>query len=44
MSSLEQLFALEVEFHRKLRTNAPSTGDAAGIHTSYGCNQGTNNS
>jgi len=35
MSPLEQLFALEVEFHRKLRTSAPGSGDAVAIHTSY---------
>ena len=35
MSPLEQLFTLEVEFHRKLRTEAPGTGDVSAIHTSY---------
>jgi hypothetical protein len=40
MSSLEQLFALEVEFHRRLRTSAPGTGDAAAIHTSYALQSG----
>jgi hypothetical protein len=35
MSPLEQLFALEVEFHRRLRTEAPGTDDAATIHTSF---------
>ena len=40
MSPLEQLFALEVEFHRRLRTEAPGTGDAATIHTSYALQAG----
>ncbi len=35
MSPLEHLFALEVEFHRRLRMDAPGTGDTAAIHTSY---------
>ena len=40
MSPLEQLFILEVEFRRKLRTDAPGTGDAAAIHTSYALQSG----
>jgi hypothetical protein len=40
MSPLEQLFALEVEFHRRLRMEAPGTGDAAAIHTSYALQSG----
>jgi len=40
MSPLEQLFAIEVEFHRRLRTEAPGTGDAAAIHTSYALQSG----
>ncbi len=40
MSPLEQLFALEVEFHRRLRTEAPGAGDAAAIHTSYALQSG----
>ncbi len=40
MSPLEHLFALEVEFHRRLRTAAPGTGDAAAIHTSYALHSG----
>ena len=40
MSPLEQLFALEVEFHRRLRTEAPGTSDAASIHTSYALQSG----
>ncbi|MGA2702406.1 MAG: hypothetical protein ABSH35_15095 [Isosphaeraceae bacterium] len=40
MAPLDQLFALEVEFHRRLRTEAPGTGDAAAIHTSYALQSG----
>jgi hypothetical protein len=40
MLPLEQLFALEVEFHRRLRTAAPGTGDASAIHTSYALQSG----
>ncbi len=40
MSPLEQLFALEIEFHRRLRTEAPGTGEAAAIHTSYALQSG----
>ncbi len=40
MSPLEQLFALEVEFHRRLRTEAPATGDVSAIHTSYALQSG----
>ena len=40
MSPLEQLFVLEIEFHRRLRTDAPGTGDAAAIHTSYALQSG----
>jgi hypothetical protein len=35
VSPLEQLFHLEIEFHRRLRTQAPSTGDVGSLHTSY---------
>ena len=35
MTPLEQLFRFEVEFHRRLRTEAPGTGDARAAHTSY---------
>jgi hypothetical protein len=35
MAPLEQLFALEVEFHRRLRCEAPGTGDVSSLHTSY---------
>ena len=40
MSALEHLFALEVEFHRRLRTLAPGTGDAKAIHTNYALQAG----
>ncbi len=40
MSPLEQLFALEVEFHRRLRTEAHGSGDAAATHTSYALQSG----
>jgi hypothetical protein len=35
MPPLERLFLLEVEFHRRLRTQAPGTADTASLHTSY---------
>jgi hypothetical protein len=35
MVPLEQLFGLEVEFHRKLRCDAPGTADPTALHTSY---------
>jgi hypothetical protein len=35
VSPLEQLFRLEIDFHRRLRTQAPGTSDAASLHTSY---------
>ena len=40
MSPLEQLFILEVEFHRRLRIEALGPGDAAAIHTSYALQSG----
>src|SRR3954449_13234119 len=40
MSPLEQLFRLEIEFHRRLRTQAPGTEDARGLHTSYALQAG----
>jgi hypothetical protein len=40
MSPLEQLFALEIEFHRKLRCEAPGTADASSLHTSYALQAG----
>jgi hypothetical protein len=40
MAALEQLFALEMEFHRKLRCEAPGIFDASGLHTSYALQSG----
>jgi hypothetical protein len=40
MSPLEQLFTLEIEFHRKLRSEAPGTANAAAVHTSYALQSG----
>jgi hypothetical protein len=40
MASLDQLFALEIEFHRKLRCEAPGTQDATALHTSYALQAG----
>lgn len=40
MSSLEALFRLELEFHRKLRTVAPGTIDDGSLHTSYALQSG----
>jgi hypothetical protein len=35
MSSLEKLFRLEIEFHRRLRTQVSGTVDVHALHTSY---------
>jgi hypothetical protein len=35
MAPLERLFRLEIEFHRRLRTEAPGTADVRALHTSY---------
>jgi hypothetical protein len=35
MPPLERLFRLEIEFHRRLRTQAPGTADTSALHTSY---------
>jgi hypothetical protein len=40
VAPLEQLFAFEVEFQRRLRTQAPGTADAAWLHTSYALQMG----
>ena len=40
MPPLERLFLLEVEFHRRLRTQAPATADPGGLHTSYALQSG----
>jgi hypothetical protein len=35
MPPLQRLFLLEVEFYRRLRTQAPGTADLSSLHTSY---------
>jgi hypothetical protein len=40
MSPLEKLFHLEIQFHRRLRTQAPGTADARALHTSYALQAG----
>jgi hypothetical protein len=40
MSPLERLFRLEIEFHRRLRTQAPVIADACALHTSYALQAG----
>jgi hypothetical protein len=40
MPPLEKLFRLEIEFHRRLRTQAPGTTDAGALHTSYALQSG----
>jgi hypothetical protein len=40
MAPLEQLFRLEIEFHRRLRIQAPDTADARALHTSYALQAG----
>ena len=40
MSPLDHLFALEIEFHRRLRAEAPGTADTAALHTSYALQSG----
>jgi hypothetical protein len=40
VSPLEKLFRLELEFHRRLRTQAPGTADASSLHTSYALQTG----
>jgi hypothetical protein len=40
VSPLEQLFRLEIEFHRRLRTAAPGTADASSLHTSFALQTG----
>lgn len=40
MSPLERLFRLEIEFHRRLRTQAPGIGGAGALHTSYALQSG----
>lgn len=40
MTPLERLFVLELEFHRRLRTDAPGMADVEGVHTSYALQSG----
>jgi hypothetical protein len=40
MSPLERLFTLEIEFHRRLRQEAPGTADPSALHTSYALQAG----
>ena len=40
MPPLEKLFRLEIEFHRRLRTQAPGTEDTRALHTSYALQSG----
>jgi hypothetical protein len=40
VSPLERLFALEVEFHRRLRAIGPCMADIASVHTSYALQSG----
>jgi hypothetical protein len=40
MSPLERLFRLEIDFHRRLRIEAPGTADARALHTSYALQAG----
>jgi hypothetical protein len=38
--SLERLFRLELEFNRRLRTEAPGMASVPGLHTSYALQSG----
>lgn len=40
MTPLEKLFGLEMEFHRRLRAQAPGTVDATALHTCYALQSG----
>ena len=40
MPPLESLFLLELEFQRRLRTQAPGTADPGSLHTSYALQSG----
>jgi hypothetical protein len=40
MAPLLQLFALEVEFHRRVRSQALGAADTAALHTSYALQSG----
>jgi hypothetical protein len=40
VASLDRLFALEIEFHRRLRQQALGTADITALHTSYALQSG----
>jgi hypothetical protein len=40
MQPLEKLFRLEMEFHRRLRTQMLGYAETAGLHTSYALQSG----
>jgi hypothetical protein len=40
MAPLEQLMALEIEFHRRLRLVTPSADEGAALHTSFALQSG----
>jgi hypothetical protein len=40
MSPLEKLFRLEIDFHRRLRTQGPHEPDTGSVHTSYALQSG----
>jgi len=40
VSPLEKLFRLEIEFHRRLRADAPGTIDVGSLHASYALQTG----
>ena len=40
MAPLERLLVLEIEYHRRLRSAALGTADAAALHTSYALQSG----
>jgi hypothetical protein len=40
MTPLEQLFALEIEFHHRLRCEAAGSRDVAALHASYAAQAG----
>src|SRR5262245_23857332 len=40
MTAVEELFALEIEFHRKLRMSDPRPTDVSSLHTSYALQAG----
>jgi hypothetical protein len=40
MSPLEQLFCLEIEFHRRVRTQSSGSGEVVSLHTNYAVQSG----